>query len=212
MIENSFQHYLLGLIAVANNIPALAPFIALTVGINKKIVNKLVAISSAGAFIIMIISMFFGTMILDFFGISISAFQIAGGVLLCNTGVNMLNAKTVDSISDKQIEHSEIEYSKFVSATIVPITMPLTTGAGTISTITLFAAMAKTSHTMLSLFLAITAMTLITFICFYFANNLVKILGSIGISVLIKVMGLFTLAIGIQFILTGITTVYKGLG
>ena len=211
MFESSYQHYLLGLFAVANNISALAPFIALTAGLNKLMVRKLVFISSFSAFVIMIISMFFGTLILQFFGISISAFQIAGGILLCGTGMSMLNAKSPKDVNGKQLEESSVEYSKYVSAAIVPIALPLTAGAGTISTITLFTEMARRSDTMPELFVAISTITLLIFICFYFANNLVKILGHIGMSVLIKVMGLFTLAIGVQFIVTGVSTVYKGL-
>lgn len=211
MFETSYQHYLLGLIAVANNIPALAPFIALTTGLNKVMIRRLVVVSSFSSFIVMIVSLFCGTLILQFFGISISAFQIAGGILLCGTGTSMLNAKSSNDVSGKQISDSEIEYSRYVSAAIVPIALPLTTGAGTISTITLFSAMAKKSDTMPELFVAILTITLIAFIGFYFANNVVKILGNIGMSVLIKVMGLFTLAIGVQFIVTGISTIYKGL-
>ena len=105
----------------------------------------------------------------------------------------------------------QLEYSKFVSVAIVPIALPLTTGAGTISTITLFAAMASKSHTNIELFIAILTITLIIFLGFYFANNVVKRLGNIGMSVLIKVMGLFTLVLGVQFIVTGVSTVYKGL-
>jgi multiple antibiotic resistance protein len=211
MFENSFQHYLLGLIAVANNISALAPFIALTSGLDKITIRRLVVVSSFSVFIIMLISMFCGTMLLEFFGISISAFQIAGGILLCGTGTSMLNAKSSNDVSGKQIKESNIEYSKYVSAAIVPVALPLTAGAGTISTITLFTEMARRSHTMPELFVAILTITVIVFVCFYFANNLVKVLGDIGMSVLIKVMGLFTLAIGVQFIITGVSTIYKGL-
>lgn len=211
MFETSYQHYLLGLIAVANNISALAPFIALTSGLDRVTIRRLVMVSSFSTFIIMIVSMFFGTLLLEFFGISISAFQIAGGILLCGTGTSMLNAKSSSDVSGKQIESSKLEYSRYVSAAIVPIALPLTAGAGTISTITLFTEMAKKSHSMPELFTAILTITIMVFICFYFANTLVKILGDIGMSVLIKVMGLFTLAIGVQFIITGVSTVYKGL-
>ncbi len=211
MFETSYQHYLLGLIAVANNISALAPFIALTAGLDRVTIRRLVMVSSFSTFIIMIVSMFFGTLLLEFFGISISAFQIAGGILLCGTGTSMLNAKSSSDVSGKQIESSKLEYSRYVSAAIVPIALPLTAGAGTISTITLFTEMAKKSHSMPELFTAILTITIMVFICFYFANTLVKILGDIGMSVLIKVMGLFTLAIGVQFIITGVSTVYKGL-
>jgi multiple antibiotic resistance protein len=46
---------------------------------------------------------------------------------------------------------------------------------------------------------------------FHYAITLVKLLGQTGMSVLIKVMGLFTLAIGVQFIVTGVSTIYRGL-
>jgi len=208
MFETSYQHYLLGLIAVANNIPAMAPFIALTNSLDRATTRKLVMVSTLSAFIIMVISMFCGTMILEFFGISISAFQIAGGVLLCGTGTSMLNAKSSGDVSGKQLEDPKFAYSKLVSAAIVPIALPLTTGAGSISTITLFTAMAKKSDTMPELFIAILTVTILAFICFYFANNVTKILGDVGMSVLIKVMGLFTLAIGVQFIVTSVSNIY----
>lgn len=211
MFENSYQHYLLGLIAVANNISALAPFIALTAGLDKPTIRKLVTVSSFSSLMIMIISMFFGTLVLQFFGISISAFQIAGGILLCGTGTSMLNAKSSKDVSGKQVADAPAEYSKFVSAAIVPIALPLTAGAGTISTITLFSEMSRKSNTTLELLLAIGTVAVIIYICFYFANSLVKVLGDIGMSVLIKVMGLFTLAIGVQFIVTGVSVIYKGL-
>jgi multiple antibiotic resistance protein len=46
---------------------------------------------------------------------------------------------------------------------------------------------------------------------FHYAISLIKILGQTGMSVLIKVMGLFTLAIGVQFIVSGVSTIYRGL-
>jgi multiple antibiotic resistance protein len=213
MIGTSYQHYLLALLAVANNIPAIAPFLTICDGLDKKTIRRLVYISTFSAFLIMTISMFFGTDVLEFFGITISAFQIAGGLLLCNTGLSMLNAKSSNDVHGKQMEEEPdaSSYSRLVSAAIVPITLPLTTGAGTISTVTLFTDAARDSHTRPELFAAILTVTVVVFIIFYFANNMVKFLGDVGMSVLIKVMGLFTLAIGVQFIATGISKIYLNL-
>ena len=149
----------------------------------------------------MTISMLFGTAVLSFFGISISAFQIAGGVLLCVSGMGMMNSSdTLKGVSGS--------YSQLISTAIVPVSMPLTTGAGTMSTVTLFADIAATHNELFMLFGAICTMTVIIFLIFYFATNLLQILGEIGMSVLTKVMGLFTLAIGVQFIVTGVTKIY----
>ena len=124
------QHYLLGLFAVANNFPALAPFLALSMGLSRFQKLGLITIGSAGAFIIMTTSMLAGTAILGFFGISISAFQIAGGILLGGTGMSMLNAKGAGDVHGKEMEKPAIDRSTLVSTMIVPVTLPLTTGAG----------------------------------------------------------------------------------
>ena len=210
-MENSFQHYLLGLFAVANNFPALAPFLALTISLNKLQKVRLIALGSLSAFLIMCISMLAGAAVLSFFGISISAFQIAGGVLLGGTGMSMLSATSSSDVDGKEVVKHEINRSTVISTMIVPITLPLTTGAGTISTVTVFSHLAAQSHSEWPLFLAICSMVVIIFLIFYFATYLVKLLGEVGMTVLTKVMGLFTLAIGVQFIINGVTTIYTAL-
>lgn len=207
----SFQHYFLGIFAVANNIPAIVPFLTLVAGLNVTQVRRITFIASIGAFIVLVISMVAGSMVLEFFGISISAFQIAGGILLSGTGFSMLNA-TSSTFAGKEVANPVTDLSSKISQAIVPIAMPLTSGAGAISTVTLFSATAAETGTRLELFLAICAMSAITYLVFHYAIPLVKVLGNTGMNVMIKVMGLFTLAIGVQFIIAGVSTVYKGLG
>ena len=208
---NTFQHYLLGLFAVANNIPAIAPFLALVGGLTAAQSLKITVVASFSAFLIMVVTMLVGAGVLGFFGISISAFQIAGGVLLCGTGMSMLNAKSTSNVVGKEVTPSADQESALISQAIVPIAMPLTAGAGTISTVTLFSDMAEKSGTIFDLFMAICAMAAIVFLIFHYAIPLIKILGQTGMNVLIKVMGLFTLAIGVQFIVSGVSTIYRGL-
>jgi len=208
--ESTFQHYLLGIVAVANNIPAIAPFIALVAGMTVAETRRITLIASVGAFVVMVVSMLAGSAVLEFFGITISAFQIAGGILLGGTGLSMLHATSI-VFAGKEVENPVSDFSSKVSQAIVPIAIPLTAGAGTISTITLFAASAKQTNTSLELFLAICVMAVVIFLIFHYAIPLVKILGNTGMNVMIKVMGLFTLSIGVQFIITGVSAVYKGL-
>lgn len=208
--DASFQHYLLGIFAVANNIPAIAPFLTLAAGLKSGEVRRLTLIASVGAFVVMVVSMVAGSAVLAFFGISISAFQIAGGILLGGAGLSMLHSKSI-TFAGKDAEVSVDDFTSRVSQAIVPIAIPLTAGAGTISTITLFSATAHATQTELDLFLAICVMSVVIFMIFYYALPLVKVLGNTGMNVMIKVMGLFTLAIGVQFIIAGVSTVYKGL-
>lgn len=219
MLANSFQHYLVGILAVANNLSALPAFLTIVSGLTVAQALRVTSIATFSSFLIMIVSMFFGTAVLSFFGISMSAFQIAGGILLGATGMSMINSKSHDDVTGKNVDLTKTnepatpstDMTAIISQAIVPVSLPLTTGAGTISTVTLFAEGAAHTHTMLDLFLAIIVMTLIIFLVFHYAIHLIRILGKVGMNVMVKVMGLFTLAIGVQFIVSGVSTIYKGL-
>ena len=77
------------------------------------------------------------------------------------------------------------------------------------SMITMYANSATSFNQRNELFAAIWAMALIIALMFVFAARLTLMLGHVGMTVLIKVMGLFTLAIGIQFIVTGSSTILE---
>ena len=219
MITHTIQHYFVGILAVANNLSALPAFLALVTGLTAAQSLKVVTAATFSSFLIMVISMFFGTAVLAFFGISMSAFQIAGGVLLGATGMSMINSKSHDDVTGKNVDLPKTgvdqpvstDMTSIMSQAIVPVSLPLTTGAGTISTVTLFSEAASRTHTMIDLALAIVLMTVIIFFVFYYAIHLIKLLGKVGMNVMVKVMGLFTLAIGVQFIVAGVSVIYKGL-
>ena len=92
MLPSTFQHYLLGLFAVANNFPAIGPFLTLSEGLPNRQVRRVITLASFSSLLIMLGAYFIGTAVLQFFGIGVSAFQIAGGLLLGASGLKMLNA------------------------------------------------------------------------------------------------------------------------
>jgi len=206
MIEHSFQHYLLGLFAVANNFSAIGLFLSICEGLSRKEQLRLALISTITAFLTMTITLLTGHLILAFFEISVDAFRIAGGVLLGVSGMQMLNSKMLD-----QETHQKNDLSKVIPVAIVPIGIPLTTGAGTISTVILFSGKFTNWAINVPLFSAIVAMTIVIYLVFRFSTQLLNLLGKLGMLVLIKIMGLFTLAIGVQFILSGLSSVFPGL-
>lgn len=207
MLPSTFQHYLLGLFAVANNFPAIGPFLTLSQGVPAGQVRRVIRITTFSSLLIMLGAYVLGTAVLQFFGISVSAFQIAGGLLLGFSGLSMLNAKDPGDSHEKNFDVSHMDVGQMTSSAIVPISLPLTTGAGTMSTITVYAEAARTLNHRIELFGAILAMAILIGLMFTFATRLTQMLGHVGLTVLIKVMGLFTLAIGVQFIATGASTI-----
>lgn len=205
-MEHALQHYTLGLLAVANNIPAIPVYLALCGDLPHEQQRKLCHVATVASLATMVISMLCGALILQFFEISISAFRIAGGLLLLQTGVGMVNsAPTNTPTYDK--EH----LSEMISVAVIPIAIPLTTGAGTISTVILFAEKLPNHIYTVELLAAIGIVTVINYSTFRWSTNVVKFLGSTGMNVVTKVFGLITLALGIQFIITGLTDVFPGL-
>jgi multiple antibiotic resistance protein len=199
MDEMSFQHYLLGLFAVANNIAAIPLYINLINGRTDKEQHKICSTATIAAVVTMVISLFAGLAVLNFFQISVPAFRIAGGLLLLSTGFGMMNSV------QRSMEIAEQAFSKIISTAIIPIAIPMTTGAGTISTIILFAESAQGKpYLHFALLGAIGAMTGIIYLTFFYSPKIVRFLGATGLDVLTKIFGLITLALGIQFIITGI--------
>ena len=207
MQDLSFQHYLLGLFAVANNIPAIPLYLMLIEGLSRKEQNKLSFVATTASFITMVVSMVTGMGVLAFFDISVNAFRIAGGLLLLGTGFKMMNSvkQSIQDAADRTL-------AKKISSAIVPIAIPLTTGAGTMSTIILFTQDLHHFYFLeLKLFLAILVMTMIIYLTFRYSPKIVQILGPTGMDVLTKIFGLITLALGVQFILTGISGAFPGM-
>ena len=121
----------------------------------------------------MLIAMFTGLAILNFFDISIHAFRIAGGLLLVNTGLSMMNSK-----QQVVVRGGDASFSRMISLAVIPISIPLTTGAGTMSTIILFTEQLQHSETMaLKLLVAIVCMTLLIYFSFRYSTAIIKILG-----------------------------------
>jgi multiple antibiotic resistance protein len=198
--STSYQHYLLGLFAVANNIPAIPLYISIIQHLNPEDRHKICRTATLTAFLTMIIAMFAGLAILNFFEISVPAFRMAGGLLLINTGFGMLNSE------QKPVSVTPLALSKIISTAVIPIGIPMTTGAGTMTTIILFAETAHIEpYLNFALIAAIFTMTAIIYLSFRHAPKIVQWLDATGLDVLTKIFGLITLALGIQFILTGLT-------
>ena len=207
-IGMSLQHYILALFAVANNVAAIPLFLALTRNLTPKQHLKVCNIATLTSFVTMVVSLFTGVAVLNFFEIGIPAFRIAGGLLLLRTGFSMMSVN--HERTESQIE--SVSLSNVISAAIIPIGIPLTTGPGTMSTIILFSSTG--THDFDTHLLILTAIIIVTatiWLSFLKAQIIARVLRSTGLDVLTKIFGLITLALGVQFILTGLSTTFPNL-
>lgn len=199
----TFQHYLLGLFAVANSITALPMHMHLCRDIERSGQHRLCFVTTATSLATMAVSLFVGAAVLEFFGISIAAFRIAGGLLLVSSGLGMLNSRC-EEIGNVSITR----LSDMIPLAVVPVAIPLTVGAGSISTIILFAESAGSLTGLAKIGGAILCVSAANYFSFYFSPVISRVLGHTGMDILTKIFGLITLALGIQFVITGLTAAF----
>ncbi len=151
------------------------------------------------AFCILLAVAFAGLQLFGLFGITLPAFQIAGGILLLIIGISQVNAvrsKVNSNEADESLGRDDI--------TVFPLAMPLLAGPGSISTVILLATKAGSVVRKLELVAAIGVCMTLTYLTLRAAKFLFKILGNTGLNLLSRIMGLLLTAMGVQFIVNGI--------
>lgn len=212
MDASSFQHYLFGLLAIGNNVSSLGAYLAETKGMTRRRIRQMILTISLVCFVFLAMFMLFGTAVLNFFGISISSFEIAGGLLLGGVGMEMLSSQTHGPAAHKAVAlPAEDDDSTAISNAVVPIGIPLTVGAGTASAVVLFASTAARNGSSDMLLAAILALVLFNAMVFRFANTVMRRVGPLALTIFTKIMGLFTLSIGVEFVVNGVRTIYRQL-
>ncbi len=149
-----------------------------------------------------------GMGIFNMFGITLPAFQIAGGILLLSLGIDQLKANRARVRED---ERKEIMEKADVS--VFPLGTPLLAGPGAISTVVLLASKA---HTWIDIAVLVTSIILALLVAFAMLKGafyIYRVLGKTGLNLLTRLMGIILTAIAIQFVLNGlkgyVTTTFK---
>jgi multiple antibiotic resistance protein len=177
----------------------LAPiFVALTQGVEPKKRKAIGMRACMIAFVILALFGFFGESVLGFAGISMPAFQIAGGALLFLTALEMLFELRAKRRSAKGDEDDQ-------DPSVFPLATPLIAGPGAIASIILLTNEAQGDLLQqISVILVMGAVVLTAFILFMLAGLMERALGQTGILVVSRVLGMLLAALAVQFILNGL--------
>lgn len=140
-----------------------------------------------------------GMKFFELFGITLPAFQIAGGILLLSLGMSQLNAnrQRVNEVEEDEGLHKD-------DISVFPLAMPLLAGPGAISTVILLATEAGSVLRRGELLLAIVITMAVATLVLHFSGYLLKVLGATGLNLLSRIMGIVLTAVAVQFVLNGI--------
>jgi multiple antibiotic resistance protein len=179
---------------------------------DRRILSRRIAMNG---FILLMVPYLVGTYILAFFGISLPVVQVGGGLVVISAAWAMLNDNDEESVSRQEVSRS-VELTGLSKKAFYPLTLPLTVGPGSISVaITLGA---NGPHRGLPLLYAIIGALIGSvliaasiFLCYSFADQLAKVLGATGMSVIMRLSSFLLLCIGVQILWNGASVLLKSL-
>ena len=176
-------------------------FLALTGALPRPAQAKTALRASATCFVVLTAFGVAGGFIFQFFGITLPAFKIAGGILLFGVGLEMMRAKRSDT---RATTEEAIEAETRDEVGLIPLGVPLLSGPGAIATVMVLVGKAQDPAERIILFAAIGAISVVTFATLYSAAFVARVLGRTGINVIGRVMGLILAAVATQFVLDGL--------
>ena len=175
--------------------------LGITKDLNDKEYTKVVKKGIIVAYFILFVFALMGSLVFEFYGITINAFMIAGGILFFRSSIDMIEAKVPRSSSTPK-ETEEAEEKEDIS--ITPIGIPLIAGPGAITSVMLLSSQAINITDKLVLHFNIIITLLITFIILLLGKKISKKIGTTGIRIIQRIMGIILLVLSIQFIINGI--------
>ena len=181
---------------------AIPSFLAITLGADPQRRRRMARKGALTCFIVLTTFAVCGQLIFRLFGITLPAFEIAGGVILLLIGLDMLQAKrsaTQEASGDTE------EGAAKEDAGIVPIGIPMLAGPGSISTVMVLVGQVPSiwRWEMGAILGSITVTSLVSYWVLAGAGRVLKVLGETGIRVLVRVMGLLLVALAMQYFVNG---------
>lgn len=147
-----------------------------------------------------------GGLIFKFFGITLPAFKITGGILLFGVGFEMMRAKRSATRGTSE-EAREAETKDDVG--VMPLGLPLLSGPGAIATVIVLVGKSRDIEERACLFVAIAAVSVLAFLTLRSAELVARVLGKTGINVVERVMGLILAAVATQLVIDGVHEAFK---
>jgi len=186
------------LFSIVDPFSAVPVFVALAGRGDQASQSRTALRASLTCFVVLTVFGLAGSIIFKFFGITIPAFKVAGGILLFGVALDMMKAQHSETRTTKE-EESE----KHDDVGLIPLGLPLLSGPGAIAAVMVLAGKAETTRGRVAVHLAVLGIGVSSFLILRSAAWLGKFFGKTGINVIGRLMGLILAALAIQFVIDG---------
>jgi multiple antibiotic resistance protein len=188
----------LALFPIVNPFGGVPLFFAMTSEFPPSERNRTALKTAVYVFAILVVFMFFGRFVLNFFGISLPVLKVAGGLIVANTAWGMVTASTriTAAESDEAATKSDIS--------LTPMAMPILSGPGSIGVVMGLAAAATGVMTYLGMVIGIAALALSVYLFLRLGGPLVGRLGPSAVGGITRIFGFLIFAVAVQLVWDGI--------
>ncbi len=193
---NEFLNVFVPAFVIIDPFASLALYVSLTSGMPEENVRRTRNEAIIYGFLILLFFAFAGIYILDLFGITIEALEIAGGLLMLFVGIEMVREGDKPRVAKK----GEESITEIGDVGVVPLATPMLAGPGAISLVIILMG----TYPWYLIILSVAIVFVIVYTFFYFAPMIYKILGLKGSRAFTRILGLLVAAFSIQYILNGL--------
>ncbi|MFZ2088010.1 MAG: MarC family protein [Desulfobaccales bacterium] len=200
---------LISLFVIVDPTGNVLPFLALSSGAGPGKARAMAGRACLYGFLILSFFVALGKLVLVFFGISLPAFQIAGGLVLFRIAFDMMEGRGHFNRLDTSTSLAPGDYR---DVALIPLAMPLLSGPGAISTVLVLTARSKNLLDDVLLVVAVALIMLLTYTFFCLAGKVTGRLEESGLRLLTRLLGLILVALAVEFVISGVRSAFPSLG
>jgi multiple antibiotic resistance protein len=193
------------LFAIIDAIGNAPIFLSITPGQRPRERASTATRASIAVFVILSAFALLGNRIFQFFGITLDAFRIAGGLILLKIALDMLEARTVRTRHTPEEDQESLGRE---DVAIIPLAIPMLSGPGAISSVVVLTGQAGGYLMMLFLEAAILLNALVVFLVLRSSVRIVAYLKETGMRLLTRILGILLASIAVQYIVTGLKNAF----
>jgi multiple antibiotic resistance protein len=216
---DTFLLVLAALFPVVNPPGAALVFLSMTKYASVDTRRLLARRVALNAFFVMAASLLVGAFILRIYGISVPVLRVAGGLIVAHAGWTLLNAGSQKATDERPAEGSPTDYA---SLAFYPLTLPLTTGPGTIA-VMISLGLSRSAYSeftqdsrfsdlrfVVASLLAAVVIALVIYVCFAYSHQVERMLGRAGTDITVRLTAFILFCLGVQIIWTGASDLLGG--
>jgi multiple antibiotic resistance protein len=204
---NTFLLVLAAIFPIVNPPGSALVFLALTRGATPEIRRILAGRVARNSFFVLVCSLVLGALILKLYGISIPVLRVAGGLIVAIAGWKLLNE---GSRKEREASADSDHHSDLLDQAFYPLTLPLTTGPGTIAVV-ISLGLSRASYTsstdeivfILASLAAVIVISATVYLCFAYADRVQRLLGPGGTDIAVRLSAFILFCLGVQILWSG---------